>query len=433
MKVGLKRCKKNLLQFKAARIESNPDSFLAFASSWALIVYTDGCQRCKFLIWQQHRKQCKCQTPPGFEICSSKQGPTERGAIDKTSFIKKDRRDIMLVQVYVDDIILLYQPSNGERLEIGSHDLLIQDQTVMLLVCLVKIQVHSKRLLIYNAVKRILNTVQLSGVDVNILDDDWITWQGKKQTIVANSSTEANMYSCRDVCARLSSWNATKTTWASEAVQGTDTYKVMLALSRKSDEAEEVNNFRRKKLLSKEGETEELDGRQLKVQLDRSFEKQSKSEEVAKKIQAEWEFQKEERKRLLSKDLIPNCGSENKKGICVRKEKQKDSQGKGKLQLLKNSPSRSLNRESLEESPDYRAPSIDSPDGQYLIIHREHNHFRAFDTLWEILQSIDRQDIISPDIELLITMYSTIPPTGLMLMHLVILTIIWGTAESSDR
>ncbi|GJW06979.1 putative ribonuclease H-like domain-containing protein, partial [Tanacetum coccineum] len=28
-----------------------------------------------------------------------------RGAIDKTLFIKKDRRDIMLVQVYVDDII----------------------------------------------------------------------------------------------------------------------------------------------------------------------------------------------------------------------------------------------------------------------------------------------------------------------------------------
>ncbi|GKD87927.1 putative ribonuclease H-like domain-containing protein, partial [Tanacetum coccineum] len=28
-----------------------------------------------------------------------------RGAIDKTLFIKRDRKDIMLVQVYVDDII----------------------------------------------------------------------------------------------------------------------------------------------------------------------------------------------------------------------------------------------------------------------------------------------------------------------------------------
>ncbi|GJW49633.1 hypothetical protein Tco_0090984 [Tanacetum coccineum] len=35
---------------------------------------------------------------------------------------------------------------------------------------------------------------------------------------------------------------------------------------------------------------------------------------------------------------------------------------------------------------------IDSPDGEYLIIHRENNHFRAFDTLWEILHVLDRQD-----------------------------------------
>ncbi|GJT22002.1 putative ribonuclease H-like domain-containing protein [Tanacetum coccineum] len=30
---------------------------------------------------------------------------------------------------------------------------------------------------------------------------------------------------------------------------------------------------------------------------------------------------------------------------------------------------------------------IDSPDGEYLIIHRANNHFRAFDTLWEILHN----------------------------------------------
>ncbi|GJX32329.1 uncharacterized mitochondrial protein-like protein [Tanacetum coccineum] len=35
-----------------------------------------------------------------------------RGAIDKTLFIKKDRRDIMLVQVYVDDIIFGYTKSS---------------------------------------------------------------------------------------------------------------------------------------------------------------------------------------------------------------------------------------------------------------------------------------------------------------------------------
>ncbi|GKF92358.1 hypothetical protein Tco_0279077, partial [Tanacetum coccineum] len=36
---------------------------------------------------------------------------------------------------------------------------------------------------------------------------------------------------------------------------------------------------------------------------------------------------------------------------------------------------------------------IDSPDGDYLIIHRANNHFRAFDTLWEILHILDRQDL----------------------------------------
>ncbi|GJT01188.1 retrovirus-related pol polyprotein from transposon TNT 1-94 [Tanacetum coccineum] len=52
---------------------------------------SDGCQEC-ILIWQHHRRS----------VC---QPASRRGAIDKTLFIKKDRRDIMLVQVYVDDII----------------------------------------------------------------------------------------------------------------------------------------------------------------------------------------------------------------------------------------------------------------------------------------------------------------------------------------
>ncbi|GKB49671.1 hypothetical protein Tco_0900424 [Tanacetum coccineum] len=38
---------------------------------------------------------------------------------------------------------------------------------------------------------------------------------------------------------------------------------------------------------------------------------------------------------------------------------------------------------------------IDSPDGEYLIIHRENNHFRAFDTLWEILHVLDKTRFIS--------------------------------------
>ncbi|GJS00084.1 hypothetical protein Tco_0316592 [Tanacetum coccineum] len=36
---------------------------------------------------------------------------------------------------------------------------------------------------------------------------------------------------------------------------------------------------------------------------------------------------------------------------------------------------------------------IDSPYGEYFIIFRANNHFRAFNTLWEILHILDRQDL----------------------------------------
>ncbi|GJX91334.1 putative ribonuclease H-like domain-containing protein [Tanacetum coccineum] len=63
--------------------------FLAFASFMGFTVYQMDVKRFAFLYWQHHK------TEHGYR----------RGAIDKTLFIKKDRRDIMLVQVYVDDII----------------------------------------------------------------------------------------------------------------------------------------------------------------------------------------------------------------------------------------------------------------------------------------------------------------------------------------
>ncbi|GJS22267.1 hypothetical protein Tco_0450899 [Tanacetum coccineum] len=62
---------------------------------------------------------------------------------------------------------------------------------------------------------------------------------------------------------------------------------------------------------------------------------------------------------------------------------------------------------------------IDSPDGEYLIIHRENNHFRAFDTLWEILHVLDRQDLYHL-YRVVDDYYEHIPPTGLGLMLLEI-------------
>ncbi|GJW97496.1 hypothetical protein Tco_0179304 [Tanacetum coccineum] len=88
-------------------------------------------------------------------------------------------------------------------------------------------------------------------------------------------------------------------------------------------------------------------------------------------------------------------------------------------------------KESLEEFHVTELQVIDSPDGEYLIIHRENNHFRAFDTLWEILHVLDRQDLYHL-YRVVDDYYEHIPPTGLGLMLLGDLNIIWETAESSD-
>ncbi|GJR38865.1 hypothetical protein Tco_1214549 [Tanacetum coccineum] len=65
---------------------------------------------------------------------------------------------------------------------------------------------------------------------------------------------------------------------------------------------------------------------------------------------------------------------------------------------------------------------IDSPDGEYLIIHRANNHFRAFDTLWEILHVLDRQDLYHL-YRVVDDYYEHIPPTGLGLALLGVITL----------
>ncbi|GJS90054.1 zinc finger, CCHC-type containing protein [Tanacetum coccineum] len=69
--------------------------FLAFASFMGFTVYQMDVKSA-FLYGNIKMQEC---------TSNSLQHGYRRGAIDKTLFIKKDRRDIMLVQVYVDDII----------------------------------------------------------------------------------------------------------------------------------------------------------------------------------------------------------------------------------------------------------------------------------------------------------------------------------------
>ncbi|GJT47889.1 hypothetical protein Tco_0974046 [Tanacetum coccineum] len=89
-------------------------------------------------------------------------------------------------------------------------------------------------------------------------------------------------------------------------------------------------------------------------------------------------------------------------------------------------------RESLEAiSMITEFKVIDSPDGEYLMIYRANTHFRAFDTLWEILHILDRQDL--HHLYLVVQdYYEHIPPTGLGLILLGDLTTIWETSTTSD-
>ncbi|GKE48534.1 putative ribonuclease H-like domain-containing protein [Tanacetum coccineum] len=74
--------------------------FLAYASFKDFVVYQMDVKSA-FLYEKIEEEVYVCQ-PPGFE---DPDFPDRRGHIDKTLFIKKEKSDILLVQVYVDDII----------------------------------------------------------------------------------------------------------------------------------------------------------------------------------------------------------------------------------------------------------------------------------------------------------------------------------------
>ncbi|GKE60791.1 putative ribonuclease H-like domain-containing protein, partial [Tanacetum coccineum] len=76
--------------------------FLAFASYMGFIVYQMDVYKVVKALYGLH------QAPKAWYATLStflEQSGYRRGTIDKTLFIKKDKKDIMLVQVYVDDII----------------------------------------------------------------------------------------------------------------------------------------------------------------------------------------------------------------------------------------------------------------------------------------------------------------------------------------
>ncbi|GJW51636.1 putative ribonuclease H-like domain-containing protein [Tanacetum coccineum] len=97
-KVSTARPKLSTARIEAIRI------FLAFASYMGFIVYQMDVKSA--FLYSTIDEEVYVSQPPGFvdPKCPKKSG-YRRGTIDKTLFIKKDKKDIMLVQVYVDDII----------------------------------------------------------------------------------------------------------------------------------------------------------------------------------------------------------------------------------------------------------------------------------------------------------------------------------------
>ncbi|GJS88572.1 putative ribonuclease H-like domain-containing protein [Tanacetum coccineum] len=78
--------------------------FLAFASFMGFIVYQMDVKSA--FLYGTIDEDIYVSQPPGFvDPNHPKKHGYKRGTIDQTLFIKKDKKDIMLVQVYVDDII----------------------------------------------------------------------------------------------------------------------------------------------------------------------------------------------------------------------------------------------------------------------------------------------------------------------------------------
>ncbi|GJS68851.1 putative ribonuclease H-like domain-containing protein [Tanacetum coccineum] len=136
----------------------------------------------------------------------------QRGKIEKTLFIRRDKSDILLVQVYVDDIIfgstknslctefekMMHKKFSNRALIGNSHSVLRTEVKHKEDLCAcARFQVNPKNLHLH-AVKRIFRYLKGASLDrksitggCQFLGCRLISWKCKKQTVVVNSTTKA--------------------------------------------------------------------------------------------------------------------------------------------------------------------------------------------------------------------------------------------------
>ncbi|GJZ50778.1 hypothetical protein Tco_0605293 [Tanacetum coccineum] len=146
-------------------------------------------------------KEVYVSQPPGFvDPKFLKKSGYRRGTIDKILFIKKDKNDIMLVQVYVDDIIF----GSTKSTPIETQKPLTKDEEAADVDVLHILHLHAVKADLLDRViwEQILTEINKQEV-VNSLAEKLISWQYKKQTIVATSTTEAEYVAAANCCGQV--------------------------------------------------------------------------------------------------------------------------------------------------------------------------------------------------------------------------------------
>nr|GEX19797.1 putative ribonuclease H-like domain-containing protein [Tanacetum cinerariifolium] len=168
--------------------------FLAFASFMGFIVYQMDVKSA--FLYDTIEEKVYVSQPPGF---IDPQFPNKiykngyrREIIDKTLFIKTDKDDIMLVQVYVDDIIFgSTKKSLCDEFEALMHKR-FQMSSMGELTFFLGLQVKQSQEGIFISQDKFQVTPKLLHLHVvKQIFRRLISWQCKKQTIVATSTTEA--------------------------------------------------------------------------------------------------------------------------------------------------------------------------------------------------------------------------------------------------